>query len=103
MLVARNIEALMKHRGLDGAKLSRLAGLNPTGIYDIISGKSKSPRIETIDKIARGLGVPIAAIFSENVPLDPQDELESVFGQLTAERRDLLLQAARAWLAESAA
>lgn len=103
MLVARNIEALMKHKGIDAAKLSRLAGINPTGVYDILSGKSRSPKIETIGKIAKGLGVPVALIFSERPLSDLEDDILMVFDQLPADRREMLMQAARAWLPDPAA
>lgn len=111
MLVARNIEALMEQKNLDAAKLARASGLNPTGIYDILKGKSRSPKIETIAKIAKGLGVPVSVIFSGQQPLaddaqddDPlHDELIQVFDQLTPEGRLLLMQAAKAWLPENAA
>jgi transcriptional regulator with XRE-family HTH domain len=69
-LVTRNIRALMNKRGIDAAKLSRAIGLNPTGIYDILSGKSRSPKIDTIDKIATGLGVPITALFNRSIDDD---------------------------------
>ena len=103
MLVARNIEALMEQRDLDAAKLARASGLNPTGIYDILKGKSRSPKIETIAKIANGLGVPVSAIFSGSNELGPHDELIRVFGQLPADKRQLLMQAAKSWLSDSAA
>lgn len=103
MLVARNIEALMEQRNLDAAKLARASGLNPTGIYDILKGKSRSPKIETIAKIAKGLGVPVSVIFSGQAAVERQDELMEVFDQLPADKRALLMQAAKSWLPESAA
>lgn len=103
MLVARNIEALMKQKQLDAAKLARAADLNPTGIYDILKGKSRSPKIETIAKIAKGLGVPVSVIFSGPNEDGPRDELLEVFDQLPADKRALLMQAAKAWLPGNAA
>lgn len=103
MFVAQNIEALMEQKGLDAAKLARASGLNPTGIYDILKGKSRSPKIETIAKIARGLGVPVAVIFSGEAVDGPHDDLMAVFDRLPADKRALLIQAARSWLPENAA
>lgn len=97
MIVARNIVALMKAKNLDAAKLARLSGLNPTGVYDILSGKSRSPKIETIGKIATGLGVPISAIFEEEQPSALRLDLITLFESLPEERRQLLLDTARAW------
>lgn len=97
MLVAHNIEALMEQKQLDAAKLARASGLNPTGIYDILKGKSRSPKIETIAKIAKGLGVPISVIFSGQ-PANGEDDLLAIYERLDPERRAMLLQAAQAWL-----
>ena len=65
MLVAANIEAAMARRGINPAELARRAGTNSTGVYDILSGKSRSPRLDTIAKIASALSVPISALFEE--------------------------------------
>lgn len=42
--------------GLDQKNLAKRAGINETGIRDILIGKSKNPRSDTIDKISRALG-----------------------------------------------
>ena len=100
MLVANNIKRLMAEQGTDAANLARTAGLNATGVYDILSGKSRSPKVETIAKIARGLGVPLSAIFEEqwnSVPDERQDLLK-LFEQMPEAQKELLLQTARAWL-----
>lgn len=98
MLVAKNIETLMVARGLDAAKLARLAGMNPTGIYDILSGKSRSPKVETISKIANALEVTMPAIFEDvsNETLD--NEIMFIWAQLPEIERKRLLQTGRSWL-----
>jgi len=102
MLVARNIKVLMEARGIDAAKLSRLAEINPTGVYDILSGKSRSPKIETIGKIAEALGVPIAVLFSGD-PLNMlRNDIAALFEALPPDQQELLLETARAWAASKA-
>ena len=56
-LVARNIQGVMDERGLKAEGLAEKAGLNRTAIYDILSGKSASPRLQTLEKIASAAGV----------------------------------------------
>lgn len=102
MLVAENIKALMESRGMDAAKLARAAGLNATGIYDIISGKSKSPKIGTIAKIADGLGVPMVCIFETATDQDLRSDIEMALSGLPPERLKLLLRTALAWRDEVA-
>ncbi len=88
----------MRKKGLDPAKLARLSNINPTGIYDILSGKSRSPKIETIAKIAAGLNVPVAVIFSDSSEVELRSDMEFLLSQLPEQQQTLLLQTARAWV-----
>lgn len=101
MLFAANIEAIMKLRGMDPAKLGRAAGMNRTGIYDILSGKSKNPRLDTVEKIASALNVAPSALFVDR-PIDElQAQLYSVLMSLSAGERERLLITANAWASHS--
>lgn len=102
MLVTENIRALMAAREMDAAKLGRAAGLNPTGIYDILSGKSQSPKIATIAKIAKGLNVPVAAIFEDSSDAELRHDILALYEALPPNRRELLLRTVRAWIEEAA-
>ena len=101
MTVAANIKSLMKARNTDAAKLGRDAGLNYTGVYDVISGKSKNPQIHTIEKIAKALGVPIAYLFKEGSELDREGEMLSAFNQLSPEDQDRMLKLCQSFLPKS--
>lgn len=98
VLVIANIQALMIERGLKAPELARKAGLGPTGIYDIFSGKSGSPTVDTVEKIAKALGVTAVRMF-----MTPQDDvlfrqIALIFPQLPEEDRRRLVQTAEAWL-----
>lgn len=97
MIFAANIEAIMKLRGTDPAKLGRDAGMNRTGIYDILSGKSRNPRLDTVEKIASALEVPPSALFVERPIDDLQAQLYRVLMSLTDDERQKLLLTATAW------
>lgn len=97
MRLARNIGIIMQARGLDAAKLARLADLNPTGVYDILSGKSRSPKLETVGRIARALGVSVSILIEDEPRVSLQNDLIAAYEQLPDEQRALLLQTARAW------
>ncbi len=97
MLFAANIEAIMKLRGTDAAKLGRDSGMNRTGIYDILSGKSRNPRLDTVEKIAEALDVPPSALFVDR-PIDAlQAQLYSVLMTLGQDEREKLILTANAW------
>ena len=57
----RNLGAILKERkGITNPKkLSITSGLGETAIRDILQNKSTSPKLETIEKIANGLNVPV--------------------------------------------
>ena len=97
MLVARNIEALMEQIGTDAAKVARAAGLGPTGIYDILKGKSRSPRLETITKIADALGVPVSLLFEEKSDDDTKQEIFALVASMPQDEQERALATLRAW------
>ena len=55
--VAKNIKKYRKQRGLSQDKLSRLADVSHATIIKIESGGIHSPTIDTVQKIAKALGV----------------------------------------------
>lgn len=98
MIVAHNIEAAIARKGLNPAELARRAKLNPTGVYDILKGKSQHPRLDTIRKIAAGLGVPMSSLFIEPSEDQIDQDLNDAVGLLPTGERKRLLQIARALL-----
>lgn len=98
MTVAHNIEALMKAKGLNAHEVARRMGRNPTVVYDILSGKSRSPKIETLGKIATALGVPLPILFEDSPDEDLRAEMAALFAELSPTERQRLVQTARAWL-----
>lgn len=102
MLVARNIEAIMDRKRLKAPEVARRAQINATGIYDILSGKSRSPKIETLGKIAKGLDVPVALLFEEPEEAELRREIITLFARLPDPEKNRLLLTARAWLSDAA-
>ncbi|OGL68430.1 hypothetical protein A3B21_05340 [Candidatus Uhrbacteria bacterium RIFCSPLOWO2_01_FULL_47_24] len=56
-IVARNIKRHRQEKGLSQDKLSRLADVSHATIIKIESGGIHSPTIDTVQKIAKALGV----------------------------------------------
>lgn len=102
-LVARNIEAIMARKGTNPNAVAKRLGTNPTIIYDILSGKSKSPRLDTLHKIAViGLGVPVSALLMEPDEDELDREIAQTFGLMPPSDRRRLLSMAQAWMAQAA-
>ncbi len=55
--IAKNIKKYRKQKGLSQDKLSRLADVSHATIIKIESGGIQSPTIDTVQKIAKALGV----------------------------------------------
>ena len=55
--IAKNIKKHRKEKGLSQDKLSRLADISHATIIKIESGGIQSPTIDTVQKIAKALGV----------------------------------------------
>lgn len=64
MTIGENIKRIRKEKGLTQKKLGELCGINEANIRKYELGKA-NPKIETIDKIANALGVPIAQIMEQ--------------------------------------
>lgn len=104
ILIARNIKAIIDRKGLNLAEINRRAKLGQTGVNDILHGKSKHPRLDTLHKIAvLGLGVPIAALFAEPNDDEVDRELHEVLGMMPAEERRKFLRAARVFAEDTPA
>lgn len=97
MLVAKNLEAAMDRKGTNPAEVARRAGINATGVYDILSGKSRHPRLDTLYKIAvKGLGVPFHVLFSDPDADRLDQELLETIGMMQPNDRRRFLAMARA-------
>ena len=57
--IAKNIKKYRAKLGISQDKLSKLAGITLHTITKIESGATSDPRIETVKKIAGGLGVSV--------------------------------------------
>jgi len=57
--IAKNIKKHRKEKGLSQDKLSRLADVSHATIIKIESGGIQSPTIDTVQKIAKALGVDV--------------------------------------------
>jgi len=54
--------------------LARAAGLNETAVRDILKGRSRNPRIDTLDALARTLGCSVPELTGRRDAPAPQDK-----------------------------
>jgi len=58
-VIAKNIKKYRDKLGISQDKLSKLAGVTLHTLTKIETGSTPDPRIETLKKIAKGLGVSV--------------------------------------------
>lgn len=98
--LVENIRLLMDKRGISASRLAELAGLNPTAVYDILSGKSRNPRLDTIHKIATALTVPVYMLLEPLTAVGQRNEMMLIFELLSEEQRQMILASGRSWIAD---
>jgi len=60
--IAKNIRRLRQAKKLSQDRLSKLADLSLNSIVNIESGNNPNPTIETLEKIAKALGVSVGEL-----------------------------------------
>lgn len=74
MSIRDNIQRLLDENDTNPSKAAKYAGLAHTAIRDILSGKSRSPRHDTLEKLASHFNVPVSALY-EAEDDDPADQI----------------------------
>jgi transcriptional regulator with XRE-family HTH domain len=93
-----NLKHYLDERRVSMNELSRRAGLSQTGVYDIINSRARSPRLETLEKLAEALDITVADLLMEHRRADAENEMLAAFSQLEQHDQERLLQTAQAWL-----
>lgn len=80
-----NLRKRMKAQKLDMKTLSLKAGLSETAVRDIFRGRSKSPRTQTVEALAKALGcIAIDLLGSPDLPASPLVKPIPVIGAVEA-------------------
>lgn len=70
-------KALIGKRGLNAFSLAREIGVGRTVISEMLEGRSKHPRLDTLQKMAQGLGTSVAYLIGETDDPEPAAPLRS--------------------------
>lgn len=73
-IVGRNLERLMKARGLRPTEVEKLTGVSRVTVWQLINGAVAEGSVQVAKKLADGLGVPLPEMFVEEeraVPIGP--------------------------------
>ncbi len=73
-----HLRRLMVAAGFNQKSLARAAELNETAVRDILKGRSKNPRIDTLDALAKTLRCPVSALRGHDEQSGNYDRVERV-------------------------
>lgn len=99
-IIARNILALAKKRDESIFQIATGAGLGRSAIDDIIKGNSQSPRLATLEKIAKYLGVSIHSLLEERGDDELRNAIIEAVHALPDDKRELAARLVRAFSEE---
>lgn len=85
-IIAANISRIMTERSMNATELAQKADLNRTAIYDIIAGRSNSPRVKTVAQIAKALSIPLSDLFL--TPQQHQGQVADAYRGIESEVSD---------------
>lgn len=96
-LIANNLERLLKERGISALELANRANAGRSMVYDILAGRSASPKVSTVADLAAALNVPVSDLFLTPDQLQAQSELLQAYNLLPEAEQRRLAQVVRVW------
>lgn len=65
MSLGQAINALAEEKKITKYRIAKNSGVAQTSLCEIVSGKNSNPTIETIEKIANGIGVTVSELIKK--------------------------------------
>lgn len=93
-----NLQTRMADLGLSMNELSRRAGLSQTAVFDIVNSRANSPRLATLEKLAKALGTTVTDLLQAGDRAEAEKRILDAFSSLPAPDQERLLQTAEAWI-----
>jgi transcriptional regulator with XRE-family HTH domain len=73
---SRILRHILARRGISAGDLARATGLSRQAIYQILNGKTRTPKRSTLDKMAAFLNVPPGQLLRGELPEDTPEFLQ---------------------------
>ena len=74
MDIAARVRQLCNQRGISANKLATIADIPPSTIQNILTREMPTTTVLTIEKICTALNITLADFFTEELPLEAQQE-----------------------------
>jgi transcriptional regulator with XRE-family HTH domain len=96
-IIAQNLERLLRERGMSALELAARAKYGRTMVYDILAGRSASPKVSTVADLAAALHVPVSDLFLTQAQIAAQSEMIQAYNLLPEAEQRRLAQVVRLW------
>lgn len=96
-IIAQNLERLLRERGISALELASRANYGRTMVYDILAGRSASPKVSTVADLAAALHVPVSDLFLTQAQIAAQSEMIQAYNLLPEAEQRRLAQVVRLW------
>ncbi|NRT90066.1 helix-turn-helix domain-containing protein [Clostridium beijerinckii] len=72
MSIGQAIAAFAKEKRLTRYRISKESNISQTTLGEIVNEKKTNPTIDTLEKIANGLGIPLSELMKKSEELDKE-------------------------------
>ena len=77
MTIGKAITILAREKQISKYRISKISGIAQTTLSEITNGKNANPTIETLDKIAKGIGIPVSELIKKAEELEKEEETKN--------------------------
>lgn len=71
--IVKRIEEICREKGISVCGASLGGGKSPSAIYDLIKGRTKCSKVETVKSFCEGAGITLSEFFLPDYFNDPED------------------------------
>ncbi len=71
--IIKRIEEICEEKGTNVCDASLKGGMSPSAIYDLIKGRTKCSKVDTVKRFCEGAGITLSEFFDKEYFNDPED------------------------------
>ena len=72
--IVKRIDEICKERGSSICDISLGGGMSPSAIYNIIKGRTKCSKVDTVKRFCEGAGITLSEFFDRDYFNEPEED-----------------------------
>lgn len=73
MAIGKAILLIANERNITKYRIAKLSGITQTTLSEITNGKNTNPTVETLNKIAKGIGIPVSELIKKAEEIEKEE------------------------------